>query len=106
MPRLDWNEVISARTRHLPESEFEEILKLAAEGKGIISLGPGEPDFSTPKEIIDAACNALRSSAHASDASVLQLIDTEHERDPVCRPHQPPQLLNHTEWLTLPLRYT
>ena len=44
---------ISERYVYLPSSEFAEIMRLATEGKDIISLGPGEPDFTTPKHIID-----------------------------------------------------
>jgi len=50
---------ISERYIHLPSSEFAEIMRLAAEGKDIISLGPGEPDFTTPKHIIDFAKKKL-----------------------------------------------
>lgn len=35
--------------------------KLKAEGKDIVSLGAGEPDFQTPKEIRDAAISAIES---------------------------------------------
>jgi len=50
---------ISERYIYLPSSEFAEIMRLAAEGKDIISLGPGEPDFTTPKHIIDFAKKKL-----------------------------------------------
>jgi len=50
---------ISERYVYLPSSEFAEIMRLAAEGKNIISLGPGEPDFTTPKHIIDFAKKKL-----------------------------------------------
>jgi len=50
---------ISERYVHLPSSEFAEIMRLAAEGKGIISLGPGEPDFTTPQHIIEFAKKKL-----------------------------------------------
>ena len=35
--------------------------KLKAEGKDIIGLGAGEPDFDTPKHIADAGCDAIRN---------------------------------------------
>jgi len=50
---------ISERYVYLPSSEFAEIMRLAAEGKDIISLGPGEPDFTTPQHIIDFAKKKL-----------------------------------------------
>jgi len=50
---------ISERYVYLPGSEFAEIMRLATEGKDIISLGPGEPDFTTPQHIIDFAKKKL-----------------------------------------------
>jgi aspartate aminotransferase len=35
--------------------------KLKAEGKDVVSLGAGEPDFDTPVHIADAGVNAIRS---------------------------------------------
>ena len=52
-------QVISKREQKLPKTEFDKILQMAAERKDIISLGPGEPDFSPSKGIIDAAKKAL-----------------------------------------------
>jgi len=43
---------ISERYFELPSSEFAQILRKAEEDKKIISLGPGEPDFTTPKHVI------------------------------------------------------
>ena len=50
---------ISERYFELPSSEFAEIMRLAEESKDIISLGPGEPDFTTPKHIIEFAKKKL-----------------------------------------------
>ncbi|NIO21513.1 MAG: aminotransferase class I/II-fold pyridoxal phosphate-dependent enzyme [Candidatus Aenigmarchaeota archaeon] len=44
----------------LPVSTIGDLIKIAAESKGIISLGPGEPDFGSPKNIINFACRKLR----------------------------------------------
>jgi len=46
------------------ETAFEVLAKakkLEAQGKDIVHLEIGEPDFDTPKNIIDAACRALNS---------------------------------------------
>jgi len=46
------------------ETAFEVLAKakaLEAQGKDIVHLEIGEPDFATPKNIIDAACLALNS---------------------------------------------
>ncbi len=50
---------ISERYFHLPSSNFAKILKLACEDKNVISLGPGEPDFTTPEHIREAAIMAI-----------------------------------------------
>jgi len=44
---------IAKRELELPKTEFQKIMEIAEEGKNIISLGPGEPDFTTPKHIIN-----------------------------------------------------
>jgi aspartate aminotransferase len=38
--------------------------KLAAEGKDVINLGIGQPDFQTPGHIVEAAIKALRDGHH------------------------------------------
>lgn len=49
------------------ESAFEVLARanaLAAEGKDIINLGIGQPDFKTPDHIVEAAVKALRDGHH------------------------------------------
>jgi len=50
---------ISERYLELPGSDFAQIMKIAIEDKTVISLGPGEPDFATPKHIITHAKKKL-----------------------------------------------
>jgi len=50
---------ISERFFELPSSKFAQIMKTASEDKRVISLGPGEPDFTTPKHIIRFAKKKL-----------------------------------------------
>ena len=38
--------------------------KLASEGKDIINLGIGQPDFPTPKNIQEAAIKAIKDGKH------------------------------------------
>ena len=38
--------------------------KLASEGRDIINLGIGQPDFPTPQNIVEAAIKALRDGHH------------------------------------------
>lgn len=49
------------------ETAFEVLARaeqLAREGKDIINLGIGQPDFKTPEHIVEAAIQALRDGAH------------------------------------------
>ncbi|UCH72883.1 MAG: pyridoxal phosphate-dependent aminotransferase [Rhodospirillales bacterium] len=49
------------------ESAFEVLAraqKLAAQGRNIINLGIGQPDFRTPEHIVEAAVKALRDGHH------------------------------------------
>ena len=43
---------------------------LAAEGRDIINLGIGQPDFPTPDNIVEAAIKALRDGAHGYTPAV------------------------------------
>lgn len=57
--RTHVKELIAKREADLPKTEFEEIMRIAAESKDVISLGPGEPDFDTPKNIREATKKAI-----------------------------------------------
>ena len=49
------------------ESAFEVLARanaLAAQGRSIVNLGIGQPDFPTPPHIVEAACRALADGAH------------------------------------------
>jgi len=49
------------------ETAFEVLARanaLAAQGRDIINLGIGQPDFKTPDHIVDAAAKALRDGHH------------------------------------------
>jgi len=61
--------IISEREEELPVLTIGKLLHIAEEDKRIISLGPGEPDFTAPKNIIAAAKKALdRGFTHYSPA--------------------------------------
>ena len=55
---------LSTRTENIAASLTVAIDTLAkqmiADGKDVVSLGAGEPDFPTPTPIQDAACKAIR----------------------------------------------
>ncbi len=60
IPKTRWGHILSERVQELPDSEFEEIMKIAKEDKDVISLGPGEPDFDAPQPVINATIQALK----------------------------------------------
>lgn len=49
--------------------------KLAAGGQDIIDMGVGEPDFDTPKHIVEAGCSSIRNgeTRYAPTAGIAQL---------------------------------
>ena len=55
--------MVSARMASIHESTTMKISamakKLAASGQDIIDMGVGEPDFDTPKNIVEAGCNSI-----------------------------------------------
>ena len=59
---------ISKRIFNLESETSFEVLakanKLQSEGKDIINLGIGQPDFPTPKNILEAAIKAIRDGIH------------------------------------------
>ncbi|MBI4095912.1 MAG: pyridoxal phosphate-dependent aminotransferase [DPANN group archaeon] len=60
---------ISEREQELPNTLMLQLQELAAEHKDIISLSIGEPDFKTPKPILDAAKKFMLSGTHYSPAA-------------------------------------
>src|SRR5260370_3799038 len=44
--------------------------ELAAKGRDVVNLGIGQPDFSTPKHIVDAAIKALKDGHHGYTPAV------------------------------------
>lgn len=62
---------ISERDLQLPDVEFPKIFKRVLEDKKIISLGPGQPDFATPKPLIDYAKKVIGDSTHYSEPQGL-----------------------------------
>jgi aspartate/methionine/tyrosine aminotransferase len=59
--------VVEAFSRIGEENAFAVLARataLAAQGRNIINLGIGQPDFPTPPHIVEAAVKALRDGAH------------------------------------------
>src|SRR5438093_12993030 len=62
------------------ETAFEVLVKakaLEAKGRDIIHLEIGEPDFDTPRNIIDAACDALHKgfTHYGPSAGMMEFRD-------------------------------
>src|SRR2546427_12625599 len=60
------------------ETAFEVLVKakaLEAQGRDIVHLEIGEPDFDTPRNIIDAGCDALHKgfTHYGPSAGVMEL---------------------------------
>ncbi|NVM17753.1 MAG: pyridoxal phosphate-dependent aminotransferase [Candidatus Lokiarchaeota archaeon] len=51
---------LSKKIRNAPKSKIRELFDLAAGRSDIISLGIGQPDFSTPQPAIEGTINALK----------------------------------------------
>jgi aminotransferase len=52
--------VLSRRVREVPPSGIRRFFDIAATMDDVISLGIGEPDFDTPKQVIEAGVQSLR----------------------------------------------
>lgn len=60
-------ELVENMSRLGTETAFEVLARAAElerQGKSIINLGIGQPDFKTPEHIVEAAVKALRDGAH------------------------------------------
>lgn len=62
---------LSERELELPTLEFPGIFKRVTADKSIISLGPGEPDFMTPKPLLDYAKKILQKGTHYANPQGL-----------------------------------
>ncbi|WP_457591640.1 pyridoxal phosphate-dependent aminotransferase [Geoglobus sp.] len=60
----------------------ERAKQLRKEGKAVIDMGLGEPDFSTPPHIIEAACRALREgkTTYAPSQGIPELREAIAEK--------------------------
>ena len=68
---------ISKREMNLPKSVIAKLLKLSNESKNVISLSVGEPDFITPKPILDYASRAVYKSTHYTPTEGLKELREE-----------------------------
>src|SRR5712692_5970995 len=71
-PRTAMLKTIAAFDRIGEENAFAVLARanaLAAQGRDIINLGIGQPDFRTPAFIVEAAVKALRDGHHGYTAA-------------------------------------
>ena len=59
---------ISKREKELPDAMIGRLQKIASESKDIISLSIGEPDFKTPKPLLNHAKKVINNYTHYSPA--------------------------------------
>src|SRR5574339_673602 len=75
MQEISATERLSKRVAGLKPSGIRKFFDIAATMKDVISLGIGEPDFTTPKPILDAGIRSLQNGEthYTSNAGKLEL---------------------------------
>ncbi|MBV7336929.1 aminotransferase class I/II-fold pyridoxal phosphate-dependent enzyme [Chloroflexi bacterium TSY] len=66
---------LSRRVQSVPPSAIRRYFDIAATMENVISLGIGEPDFVTPRPILDAGIASLQrgQTAYTSNAGIMEL---------------------------------
>lgn len=72
---MNWSERISPTVNAIPPSGIRRFFDIAAEMKGVISLGVGEPDFVTPWHIRESCIYGLQRgyTSYTSNYGLLEL---------------------------------
>jgi len=67
--------MISKRVKEIPFSGIREFFELVQKSKDVVSLGVGEPDFSTPEPLKDAGIRAIEDdyTSYTSNYGILEL---------------------------------
>jgi aminotransferase len=75
MQEIPVQQHLSKRVAHLKPSGIRRFFDIAATMKDVISLGIGEPDFTTPKPILEAGIHSLQAGEthYTSNAGKLEL---------------------------------
>jgi len=70
--------IVNRQVAALPPSGIREFFDLVQQIEGVISLGVGEPDFSTPWGICDAAIEGMRRglTSYTSNAGLFELRES------------------------------
>lgn len=72
---MNWADRISPTVKSIPPSGIRRFFNIAAEMKGVISLGIGEPDFITPWHIRESCIYSLNrgQTSYTANAGLLEL---------------------------------
>src|SRR5258706_14193565 len=75
MQKIGKKQVLSERVAGLKPSGIRRFFDIAATMKDVISLGIGEPDFVTPKPILEAGIHSLQNGEthYTSNAGKLEM---------------------------------
>ncbi|MEI6291686.1 MAG: aminotransferase class I/II-fold pyridoxal phosphate-dependent enzyme, partial [Chloroflexota bacterium] len=75
MQVIDHQKYLSKKVAELKPSGIRKFFDIAATMKDVISLGIGEPDFTTPKPILDAGVNSLQNGEthYTSNSGKMEL---------------------------------
>ena len=73
---------LSNRVRRVPPSPIRRFFDLATDIDDVISLGIGEPDYVTPKPVLEAGLQSLRqgNTSYTSNAGLLELREAVVEK--------------------------
>ncbi len=71
---------LSEREEQLPDQAIEKLIELMVEHPSVLSLGPGEPDFSLPKPLIAEVKRLSNQVNHYATAGGLKEL-----REAICR---------------------
>jgi aminotransferase len=71
---------LSEREEQLPDQAIERLIEIMVEEPKILSLGPGEPDFSLPKPLVAEVKRLANQSNHYSPAGGLHAL-----REAICK---------------------
>lgn len=74
-PSLDLESRLSERARTVPPSGIRRFFEIAATMDNVISLGIGEPDFVSPRPVIEAGIRSLEEgqTSYTANAGLLEL---------------------------------
>lgn len=72
---MEWSERISPLVEQVPPSGLRQFFDIVATMKDVVSLGVGEPDFATPKHIVNECIHSLEQGKtnYTSNAGLLEL---------------------------------